>query len=117
MIKPKGYNVYPKEVENFISDKFKDRAESVGVVGMHHDVFSEAIVAFIEEKKDKDITVDEVNKACKEMAAYKRPSHVVILDYNDMPLNRVQKTDYQALKKMAEIEIEKLRNQGKWDAE
>ncbi|MHA1820311.1 MAG: class I adenylate-forming enzyme family protein [Promethearchaeota archaeon] len=115
MIKPKGYNVFPGEVENFIMEKFKDRVENVGVVGMPHEIFTEGIVAFIELKKGKKLTVEEVNKACKEMAAYKRPSHVVILKYNDMPLNRVNKTDYQALKMMAEKEIEKLRANGGWD--
>ncbi|MCP4762877.1 MAG: acyl--CoA ligase [archaeon] len=115
MIKPKGYNVFPVEVENFISDKLKDSVETVGVVGMKHEIFTEAIVAFVEKKKGKKVTPEEVSKTCKEMAAYKRPSLVVILEYNDMPLNRVQKTDYVSLKNMAEIEIEKLRKKGGWD--
>lgn len=117
MIKPKGYNVFPTEVENFIAQNFKDRVESVGVVGMPHEVFSEAIVAFVEKKKGAELPADEIHGTCKGMAAYKRPEHVVVLDYNDMPLNRVQKTDYQALKNMAKVEIEKLRAQGRWDKE
>jgi fatty-acyl-CoA synthase len=117
MIKPKGYNVFPVEVENFINDAFKERVETVGVVGMKHEVFSEAIVAFLELKKGKKVTVEEVNQACKNMAAYKRPSLVVILNYNDMPLNRTEKTDYQSLINMARVEIEKIRKAGGWDQE
>ncbi|MBD3354167.1 MAG: AMP-binding protein [Candidatus Lokiarchaeota archaeon] len=115
VIKPKGYQVFPGEVEDFAINKFKERAENVGVIGMKHEVFSEAIILFIEKKKGKEISVEEVNEAFKDIAAYKRPEHVVILDYNDMPLNRVQKTDYQALQNMAKIEVDKLRKNGGWD--
>jgi len=115
MIKPKGYNVFPTEVENVIADAMKEKVENVGVVGHEHEVFSEGIIAFVEKKKGKDITVDEVNDVCKNMAAYKRPSHVVILEYNDMPLNRINKTDYVALKSLAKQEIEKLRAAAGWD--
>jgi len=116
MIKPKGYNVYPVEVENFFYDIFKDRVENVGVIGAKHEIFGEAIIAFVEKKKGKTITVDELNKASNEgLTVYKRPSHIVILEYTQMPLNRVEKVDYQALKNMAEVEIKKLREVGGWD--
>lgn len=115
MIKPKGYNVFPTEVENFITEALKEKVESVGVVGFEHDIFSEAIIAFVEKKKGKSLTLEEINEVCKEMAAYKRPSHVVIMEYNDMPLNRVNKTDYVALASYAAKEVEKLRKEGKWD--
>jgi len=49
------------------------------------------------------------------MAAYKRPLHIVILEYNAMPLNRISKTDYVALQQYAEKEVQKLRNSGGWD--
>jgi acyl-CoA synthetase (AMP-forming)/AMP-acid ligase II len=115
IIKQKGYNVFPTEVENVIADGLKEKVESVGVVGHQHDVFSEAIVAFVEKKKGKGITIEEVNEICKEMAAYKRPQHIVILKYNDMPLNRINKTDYVALQQYAQKEVEKLRDAGGWD--
>ena len=79
------------------------------------EIFSEGIIAFVEKKKGKEVTIDDVNQICKEIAAYKRPSHVVILEYNTMPLNRVQKTDYVALNSYAGKEIEKLRASGGWD--
>ncbi|MHA1150065.1 MAG: class I adenylate-forming enzyme family protein [Promethearchaeota archaeon] len=115
IIKPKGYNVFPTEVENMIADGLKEKVENVGVVGHKHEIFSEGIIAFVEKKKGKDVSVEEVNQICKEMAAYKRPQHVVILEYNTMPLNRVNKTDYVALQQYAEKEVKKLREEGKWD--
>jgi acyl-CoA synthetase (AMP-forming)/AMP-acid ligase II len=117
VIKPKGYQVYPGEVEDFIAQQFSDRVENVGVVGMPHEVFTEGIIAFVEKKKGKKITAEEINEACQELAAYKRPTHVVILEYNDMPLNRVEKVDYVSLKNMAAIEIDKLREASGWDKE
>jgi len=115
VIKPKGYQVYPAEIENFIANKFKDRVELVAVIGMPHDVYSEGIVAFVEKKPGKHITVEEIKNACKEMAAYKRPEHIVIMEPAQIPLNRVEKTDYILLKNIAEEEIKKLREQGGWD--
>jgi len=116
VIKPKGYNVFPTEVENFIIDAIKEKVESVGVVGMKHAVFTEAIMAFVEKKKGKQVTAEEVAEICKGMAAYKRPSHIVILEYTEMPLNRINKTDYVNLHNMAKLEIEKLRTSGGWDS-
>lgn len=109
--------MFPGEVEDFITEKLKDQVETVGVVGMPHEVFSEAIIAFVEVKKGKNLTAEEVHEVCKELAAYKRPLHVIIMDYTEMPLNRVEKQDYQALKNIAKVEVDKLRAAGKWDKE
>nr|MDO8109896.1 class I adenylate-forming enzyme family protein [Candidatus Sigynarchaeota archaeon] len=115
MIKPKGYNVYPPEIEDFIEEKFKDRAEIVAALGMPHDVFTEGIVLFVEKKAGKIITPEEVMEACKGLAGYKRPSAVIIMEPAQIPLTRTEKTDYVLLKNIAAKEIEKLRAQGKWD--
>ncbi|MHA1730643.1 MAG: class I adenylate-forming enzyme family protein [Promethearchaeota archaeon] len=115
MIKPKGYNVFPTEVENFIADNLKDRVEMVGVVGVKHDLFTEAIMAWVEKKEGADLTAEEVNRVCRGMAAYKRPSHVEVLEFGKMPLNRVNKTDYVRLKKWSDKKVEELRAAGEWD--
>lgn len=117
LIKPKGYNVFPTEVEEFISANLKPKVASVAVVGAEHDVFTEAIVAFVEKKPDAELTVDEVMTVCKEMASYKRPSHVEILQPEQMPLNRVAKTDYVVLKSRAQKIVAELRAKGGWDKE
>lgn len=115
IMKPKGYQVYPAEVEDHINSKLKDKVEIVAVLGMPHEIFSEAIICYVEVKPGKSVTVAEVMKTTEDLAAYKRPSHVVILGPEEMPLNRTEKTDYMILRKIAEKEIERLRAEGKWD--
>ncbi len=45
VIKPKGYQVYPDDVEAHIAGKLKGRVSMVAVVGVEHEVFSEGIMA------------------------------------------------------------------------
>jgi len=76
--------------------------------------FSEAVVVCI-EGKDKIFTIKDINSVTKEMAAYKRPSHVVNIKKGEFPLNRVGKSDYPLLQQIADKEIDVLRSQGNWD--
>ncbi len=117
VIKPKGYQVYPPAIEEFLMSKLKDKSSAIAIVGAPHEVFSEGVVCYIEKRPDAEVTVEDVNTAAKEMASYKRPSHVVILEQGGIPLNRVAKTDYKTLSDMAKDVTEKLRSEGKWDAE
>jgi acyl-CoA synthetase (AMP-forming)/AMP-acid ligase II len=113
IIKPKGYNVFPTEVENFISDTLEHKVAGVACVGVKHEVFTEAIFTFVVPKSGETVTPDEVHQVAMGMASYKRPSHVEIIP--EMPLNRVAKTDYVTLKETADSIVEELRAAGKWD--
>lgn len=115
VIKPKGYQVFPEDIEKHISQQLKEKVNMVGVVGVEHDVFSEGIMAFVEAKDGQKVTADEVLKACEDISSYSRPSHVEILKTDELPLNRVAKTDYMVLKEKAKELLPKLREQGKWD--
>jgi len=115
LIKPKGYNVYPQEVEDYIGTSLKDKLSAVAVVGVPHEVFTEGIMAFVEPRAGQKVTKEEIDKICQGMASYKRPSHVEILPPEGMPLNRVAKTDYVTLKSKAKEIAEKLRSKGGWD--
>lgn len=115
VIKPKGYQVFPAEIEDFVVQSLKDKAVNAAAIGQPHDIFTEAIVLFVEKRPGASLTVAEVMKACDGMAAYKRPSHVVILEAGQIPLNRVAKTDYMALKEDAQKAVKALRDQGRWD--
>jgi len=115
MIKPKGYNVFPTEVEEFISGHLKAKVGDVAVVGAQHDIFTEGIVAFVEKKPNVTLEVEELETICKDMASFKRPSHFVILEPAGIPLNRVAKTDYVTLHEQAAEIVEKLRAEGGWD--
>src|SRR5690606_28062594 len=116
VIKPKGYQVFPEDVEKHIQMKLKDRVNMVGVVGAVHAVFSEGVMAFVEAKDGCTVSPEEVISACGDISSYSRPSHVEILKTGELPLNRVAKTDYMEPKKKADELIPGLRDAGKWDA-
>ena len=113
LIKPKGYQVFPPEVEGFIAEI--PQVEFVGVVGAKHEVFTDGIVAYIKVRESETLTEEDVYEHCKGTAAYKRPSLVVFLD--EFPLNRVAKTDYVVLKERVEKDVEDARAKGGWDAQ
>ena len=116
VIKPKGYQVFPGDVEEHIHSALKDRLSMVAVIGVEHEVFSEGIMAFAECLVDKEVTPEEVMNACNDISAYSRPSHVVILKSGELPLNRVAKTDYLILKERAKDIVQELRASGGWDS-
>jgi acyl-CoA synthetase (AMP-forming)/AMP-acid ligase II len=115
LIKPKGHNVFPTEVEDFLEQKLEGKVGMVACVGVPHDVFIEGIMAFVEKAKGAEVSVDELAAAAKDMAAFKRPSHFEILEPGEIPLNRVQKTDYMELRQRGRQIAEKLRAEGSWD--
>jgi fatty-acyl-CoA synthase len=115
VIKQKGYQVYPDEVQDFIASHPK--VDLVDVVGVRHTIFDEGIFAFIRPKKDVELSSGEIEEHCRGIAAYKRPLHVEIWPHDkEFPLTRVAKVDKRELKTVAEEIVEKLRSQGKWDA-
>jgi len=153
IMKPKGYQVFPSEVEEHLEQHFKklgatkslmegklwDKVKGVkdnesvisriGCISVDHPIYSEAVVAVIELRKDltqlitehyngsklpqnwyNDIlTEKEVHEASKEIAAYKRPTYVVFIPPSmDIPLTRTAKIDYLALKEFAKQETAKI---------
>ena len=116
IIKPKGYNVFPTEVEDFIERSYKDRISNVACIGVPHEVFTEGIMAFVEVKEGSQLSVEELETAVKNIAAYKRPSHFEIVKAGEIPLTRVGKTDYMILRDKGKEIAENLRSEGKWDS-
>jgi hypothetical protein len=50
-----------------------------------------------------------------DIAAYKRPSHVVYVEEGTLPLNRVLKVDVPAVRRLAEAEVATLAACGRWE--
>jgi len=113
VIKPKGYQVYPPEVEAYI-EKMPEVSLSA-VLGAKHEIFSEGVVSFVQLRKGKKLSAKDIMNHCKGLASYKRPLLVVFLD--EIPLNRVDKTDYKTLYEILPKYIEEERNKGRWDAQ
>ncbi|MCP4720963.1 MAG: acyl--CoA ligase [Desulfobacteraceae bacterium] len=115
MVKQKGYNVFPGEVEDHIATM--EGVDLVDVIGMKHYLFDEAIFAFVRPKPGKEVTSEDVLAHCKSIAAYKRPLHVEIWPGDkEFPLTRSTKVDKIRLMEEAGIIIKNLRQKGKWDA-
>ena len=115
VIKPKGYQVFPAQIEDHFC-KLRDKVASCGVVGCNHAVYSEGVVAFIEKKPGVTLTTEELRQHAKDLASYMRPQLYYIFEPGQLPLNRVAKTDYLELQKVAAEEVDKLRARGGWDS-
>jgi fatty-acyl-CoA synthase len=115
VIKQKGYNVFPAEVEEHITGL--DGVDIVEVIGMPHKLTDEGIFAFVRPTKGTTLTPEMIMEHCQNIASYKRPQHVEIWPADkDFPLTRSTKVDKMELQKFAESIIEELRRRGKWDA-
>lgn len=114
VIKPKGYQVHPMQVEEHFA-QLHDRVAICGAVGAPHETFGEAVILFAEKQRGAQLKSEELEKHAKGIAAYMRPLHYVVLEPACFPLNRVSKTDYVRLREMARAEIERLREEGRWD--
>jgi acyl-CoA synthetase (AMP-forming)/AMP-acid ligase II len=115
VIKQKGYNVFPDEIESFIASM--EGVDVAEVVGMPHRVFDEGIFAFVRPVAGISLTPETVMDYCKSIAAYKRPQYVEIWPADKLlPLTRSTKVDKLALKELATEIIKGLREKGKWDS-
>ncbi|MBT3315093.1 MAG: long-chain fatty acid--CoA ligase [Anaerolineae bacterium] len=88
LIKPGGFQVWPREVEETISDHPK--VLEVGVAGIPDPYRGETVKAWVVVKEGETLTVDEVRDFAKEkLAKYKVPSHVEFRD--ELPKTTVGK--------------------------
>ncbi|MDR3763955.1 MAG: class I adenylate-forming enzyme family protein [Acidobacteriota bacterium] len=109
VLKPSGYQVFPGDVENHFTAL--EGVAACAVVGVEHEITSEAIVAFVELEPGKSLTVSDLHRHARELAGYMRPYHFVVLEPGQMPLNRVSKADYAALQERAKQEIAGLKHE------
>ena len=116
VLKPSGYQVFPGDVENHIS-QLTEKVASVGVVGHAHNKWSEGIIAFVEKRAGADLSEAELRRHARSLTSYMRPLHYVILEPGVMPLNRTAKVDVTRLQELAREEVRKLRERGRWDGE
>ena len=114
MIKQKGFNVFPDEVDDHIARM--DGVASAEVVGIPHDLFDEGIFAFVQPTAGATVTAKAVMIHCRQIAAYKCPQHVAIWPADEpFPLTRSAKVDKLALKERAVEVVAALRRDGGWD--
>ena len=79
-----GFNAYPAEIENMVSDH--PAVSQVSIVGVPDTRMGEVGYAFVIPRLNASITPDELTAWCREkMANYKVPRHVEIV--STLPLN------------------------------
>ena len=113
VLKPAGYQVFPGDIENHLSQL--PQVANAGVVGHEHRIWSEGVIAFVEKRAGSEITDADLKKHSRSLTSYMRPLHYVILDPGGMPLNRTAKVDIVRLQEMAKDEVARLRERGRWD--
>jgi acyl-CoA synthetase (AMP-forming)/AMP-acid ligase II len=115
VIKSMGYQIFPGDVEQHICTLAEKVANCV-VVGVPHEVVSEAVVAVVEKRPEVEVSRQELDRHARALPSYMRPRHWIILEAGQMPLNRVVKPDYVRAQQMARQEIAALRARGEWDS-
>ncbi len=94
-----GENIYPVEIENFLSEhpKIKD----VAVIGMPDKRLGEITGAVIELKEDMKSTIEEIDRFCTALPRYKRPRKII---FADVPRNATGKIEKPLLRKRYGVE-------------
>ena len=89
-----GENIYPVQIENFLSahEKVKD----VAVIGFPDNRLGEITCAIISIKDGMECTEEEINDFCNELPRYKRPKKII---FADVPRNATGKIEKPALRK------------------
>ena len=89
-----GENIYPVQIENFLSayEKVKD----VAVIGLPDKRLGEITGAIISVKEGMECSEDEINEYCKELPRYKRPKKII---FADVPRNATGKIEKPALRR------------------
>ncbi len=90
-----GENLYPVEIENFMSG-FK-AIKDVAVIGLPDPRLGEIAAAIVELVPGVDCTVEDINEYCMGMPRYKRPRKIILAS---VPRNATGKIEKPKLRKM-----------------
>jgi len=90
-----GENIYPVQIENFLSahPDIKD----VAVIGLPDTRLGEISAAIIEIKKGHECTQESVNEFCNSLPRYKRPHKII---FADVPRNATGKIEKPKLRRI-----------------
>jgi long-chain acyl-CoA synthetase len=99
MILVKGFNVFPREVEEVLITH--PGVAAVGVIGIEDERSGERLIAFIAPQGDVAVTEDELRALCTErLVSYKHPAEIRFLD--ELPLTPAKKLDRISLRALAQ---------------
>lgn len=89
-----GENIYPVQIENFLSahQDIKD----VAVIGLPNQRLGEISAAIIEIKKDHTCSEEDINEFCRELPRYKRPYRIIFAPVPRNPTGKIEKPKLRA---------------------
>ncbi|MEA1993381.1 MAG: long-chain-fatty-acid--CoA ligase [Euryarchaeota archaeon] len=99
-----GFNVYPREIEEFLFTNPK--VQNASVIGLPDNVFGEVVMAYLIPEKGAELRPEEIVKFCKgEIANFKVPWYVKVVD--EMPMTASGKIQKFKLREEAEKLLDK----------
>ena len=103
-----GENIYPVQIENFLTSY--DKVKDVAVIGLPDHRLGEITGAIISIKDGMECTEEEIEEFCKELPRYKRPKKII---FADVPRNATGKIEKPLLRKMYGAEhLVEMQNRG-----
>jgi acyl-CoA synthetase (AMP-forming)/AMP-acid ligase II len=102
MVKSRGANVAPREVELFLEEHF-DEVLYAFVLGMQHSERGEEVTAVLVAAQGRTIDPDDlVARAREQISGYKVPTRVEVWDEGDVPWLGSGKPDKLAIRRRLE---------------
>ena len=84
-----GENLYPVQIEDFISTN--PAVKDVAVIGLPDERLGEIACAIIELKPDYQMTQEEFDHFCLKLPRYKRPRKVIFAPIPRNPTGKIEK--------------------------
>lgn len=85
-----GENLYPVQIENFLSAH--PDVLDVAVIGLPDARLGEIAAAVIQLKAGHTCTVDDINDFCRALPRYKRPRRIIFADVPRNPTGKIEKS-------------------------
>jgi acyl-CoA synthetase (AMP-forming)/AMP-acid ligase II len=103
MIITGGENVYPREVEDVLTEH--PDVHEAGVIGLPDERWGEAVTAFVVLDREPGTSAEELMEHCRRrLTGYKRPKRIVFIA--SLPRTVVGKVDRRALRELAAAQVD-----------
>ena len=103
MIKFRYFSVFPAEIEACLLEH--DGIAGVVVIGVKHKVDGECIRAYIELKKGREVSENDIHKYMRERMGDQKQLRAGVVFVEEIPRTAIGKPDRQHFKKMVKDEI------------
>ena len=84
-----GENIYPVQIEDFLSAH--KAIKDVAVIGLPDQRLGEIATAIIELEPGAACTEEEIQEFCKKLPRYKRPHKIIFADVPRNPTGKIEK--------------------------